>query len=121
KSSDNFDPMSVSKDRKKTIIKETIGHLTGTQMYDAEAIFQLRYDRESPNSLYAMTNMGNHLITTRHPSFKTERQNLNLVFLNDEDFEANTDYIYFFIPYLLHYAVEVIETLLVRKQILNES
>jgi len=120
-SSDNFDPTSIPKERKQHIISICIEQLSHKEMYDAERIYQLRFDKAKTESLFCMTNMANHLITTRHPTFTTVKQNLNLVFLHDEDYAANLDYIYFYIPYILHYAVEVIETLLVRKGILTDE
>jgi hypothetical protein len=121
RSSKEYNPTSVRGERKRELIAMSISHLSRKDMYDAGRIFDLRYNNKCEDSLYCMTNLATHIVTTKHQLITTERQNLNLVFLRDEDFDSHLEYIYFFIPYLLHYAVEMVETLLTRKGILEES
>lgn len=116
---EGFDPGKIRDEKKKEIISKCFSKLRSSHTLDHELIYQLRFDKKSPQSLYAITNLATHLVTTRHAEFKTESTNLNLIFSGYEDYESQLDYFYYFLPHILLYAVEIIDQQLLEKKIIT--
>lgn len=106
---DEYDPSDKNID-KKAIIKKAISKLNANIFYNEEVIYDLRYDKAAANGLNGIANHALHIVT-RDKNYKTERQNLNFVFSGKEDFLEYWDHYYYFVPYLLFYAVSIIDTI----------
>jgi hypothetical protein len=97
---------------KQEIIDKAIIRTANQGCFDAQAIYELRYDKKAPHGLQAFFQQSTHLITTMSKHIKSQPQNFNMVFSGDEDRQAQWSFIYTRLPYLLVYAVEVVEALL---------
>lgn len=121
--SEFYDPGKLKDQEKLQIITEVTTKLFSNKLFDPNVIFNFRYDKKSPSSIYAASNQAIHLVTTRHPSYKTGKENLNLLFANQQDIESQVDYFYFALHHLLYYTAEVVEFLMQERKVveLNES
>ncbi len=116
---ENFDPGAVKEDFKQKIIADSVGKIKFNFFLTPELIYELRYDKNNPNSFYAMSNLATHLVTTRHPHFKTESSNLNFVFSGQNEWETQLDYFYYFVPLMLLYTTEIVDEYLLQKKIID--
>jgi hypothetical protein len=107
---DDYDPSDKNID-KKAIIKKAISKLNANIVFTEDLIYELRYDKSSPNGLNGMVNHALHIVTNDR-NYKTQRQNLNLVFSGTEDFVDYWDHYYYFVPYLLIYTVSIIDVII---------
>lgn len=112
---ENFDPGKVKDDEKKHLIKQSIEKIK-VLLLNSEIIYEVRFDKKSEKGFYAMCNLATHLVTTRHPTFKTESLNLNFIFSREDEWETQLDHYYFFFPYLLLYTTEVVDRYLFEKK-----
>jgi hypothetical protein len=117
----NFDPGKISPVKKKELIQNSLDCISNNFLISSEIINDLRWDKKNPNSIYANSNLGTHLVTTRNPSYKTEKQNLNLIFSGEEQWTEQLDYFYYFVPTLLYYLVEVVDSFVLRKKIITKQ
>lgn len=106
---DDYDPSDRNID-KKAIIKKAISKLNANIFYNEDVIYDLRYEKSAANGLNGIANHALHIVT-RDKNYKTERQNLNFVFSNEDDFIEQWDHYYYFVPYLLFYSVSIIDTI----------
>ena len=60
--------------------------------------------------------MATHLVTTRHAEFRTESNNLNLIFSGFEEYDSQLNYFYDFVPYILLYTTEIVYQYLLQKK-----
>ncbi|MCB9853402.1 MAG: hypothetical protein H6819_09935 [Phycisphaerales bacterium] len=106
-----LDVTQLRPDERIQIIAEA-SRKAGSDIYiDAEFLNELRYDRTSAHGLNAIWDKSLHLITTiKH--YKTEDQNLNFVFSDDESRFEQWSAIYLTLPLMLMHAVDVVEALL---------
>ena len=58
-------------------------------------------------------------MTTRNSSYKTDKQNLNLIFSGFKEWDSQLNYFYYFVPHLLSYLTEVLDQYLLKKKILT--
>lgn len=108
----DYDPSHKDLDKKK-IIKNALTLTKPNLAFNEDLIYDLRYNKESTNGINGITNHALHIVT-RDKNYKTENQNLNFVFSNEEDFIEYWDHYYYFVPYLLLYSVSVIDNLIFR-------
>ncbi|WP_343614119.1 hypothetical protein [Flavobacterium sp.] len=117
---ENFDPGKIKDDTKKLLIDQSL-EKTKAILLDSDLVFEVRFDKKSDKGFYAMSNLATHLVTTRHPTFKTESLNLNFIFSGYEQWESQLDHFYYFFPYILFYATEVIDRYLFEKKMINRK
>lgn len=117
---EKFDPGKLNDVQKNYLIEKSLSKIK-SDFLDQEIIFQLRFDKTNPDSLYALTNLATHLVTTRHPQFKTESNNLNFIFSGHEEWDAQHSHFYYFIPYILCYTAEVIDRYLYEKKMITSG
>lgn len=118
--SEMFDPMSLKRDEKKSIVKEAHEKLSDYDL-DYTLNYQIRYNPKNSKSLYAMTNAANHLVTNRYEANRTESLNLNYIFSGRPEWNSQLDYFYFYTPYFLHYTIEIIDSYLLNKGIMSHK
>jgi hypothetical protein len=94
------------------IVETAVSRTSKPGMFDAKFMDDLRYDRKMDYGLAASWDQANHLITT-NPAIRTENENFNFVFVNPMD-GGHWEFLYFRLPMLLYYAVEVVEALIAR-------
>ncbi|WP_206862087.1 hypothetical protein [Lysobacter changpingensis] len=97
-------------DKVKAVVAAALARCANRGALDAELLYELRYDREFPDGFDGMCNQAMHLITTK-PPIATIKQNFNFIFSNDEDRYAQWEQMYRYLPLLLFYATEVVESL----------
>lgn len=116
---EKFDPGKLKNEEKKEVIKDSLNKIKNNYFLDKELVFELRYDKSSPKSFYAMSNLATHLVTTRHSEFRTEKSNLNFIFSSHDEWDSQLNYFYYFVPYMLFYTTEVVDQLLYQINILD--
>ncbi len=94
---ENFDPGKLKDSEKKRLIEQSIEKIQ-VALLNTDIIFEIRFDKKSENGFYAMSNLATHLVTTRHPTFKTESLNLNFIFSGFDEWEMQLDHYYYFFP-----------------------
>lgn len=100
---------------KRGLIEDCLTNHVNNMFFKSDLIYTLRYDKNNPNSFYALSNRAVHLVTTRNKSYRTQNFDFNLVFVPESNFEEFWDHYYNFIPMLLYYAVEIIEAIVLRE------
>jgi hypothetical protein len=101
----------LREDRVRGIVRDAVGKTAKRDSVDPEVIYDMRFNKIVGFSFDAMWNKAIHLITTAK-THSTEHQNMNFIFSNDEDREYQWRHIYSFLPVLLDYAVDVVESLM---------
>ena len=117
---ESFDPGILNDNDKKRLISSSISKIKFHESLNSDLIFWLRFKKDNPDSLYAVSNLATHLVTTRNPSYKTENQNMNFIFSGFDEWETQLVYFYYFLPYLLYYATEIIDQYLFEKKIITK-
>ncbi|WP_462394128.1 hypothetical protein [Alistipes indistinctus] len=107
---EDYDPSRKDID-KKEIIKNILDILDNPFFEDYEFIYDLRYNKASPMGINGISNHALHIVT-RDRNYKTENQNLNFIFSQEEDMARYYMQYYFVVPYLLIYAVSIIDKIL---------
>ncbi|UCS92311.1 hypothetical protein KZP23_16605 [Echinicola marina] len=102
-----YDPSNRAINR-LDIIEQALSKIRISDLLNAEHIHDLRYDKELDYGLNGITNHALHIVTN-DKRYKTENQNLNFVFSNEEDMERYYEHYYNFVPYLLIYSVSVVD------------
>lgn len=105
-----FAPDKISNERKLEIIKKA-EDLSDTGMDQYMFIYELRYSKKEMHSLEHFWNKANHIVTT-FDYYRTESEDLNFVFSDDESRLEQWDYLYSAMPLLMYHAVEITITLL---------
>ena len=105
----NYDPSHPNIDKKK-IIKNALTKVKPNLIFTEDFIYELRYDKASPNGINSISNHALHIVT-RDKHYKTEEQNLNFIFSTGDDIEDYWDHYYFFVPYLLLYSATIVDSL----------
>lgn len=103
-----FDEILIEKipsDKKINIIK-TANERSEIPFLQPDFIYELRYDKTKPYGFENSWQMANHIITNR-TQYKTEVMNLNFVFSSYEDKISQWQNLYFLLPSILMYAVNI--------------
>ncbi|MGD9994849.1 MAG: hypothetical protein AB7S69_16235 [Salinivirgaceae bacterium] len=119
KDATNFDPGKISVENKKELINKSLEKISTNYLLTSDIIYALRWDKDNENSIYANTNLATHLVTTRNSSYKTENQNLNMIFSGFDEWDSQLAYFYYFVPLLLFYMTEIIDQYLLEKKIIT--
>jgi len=114
-----FDPGAIKKDKKLDLIKRVYSEIDQIQFMDYQTNYDWRYNPSYSEGIYAVSNLATHLVTTRHQSFKTVKQNLNLVFSNEDDFEVQLSYYYNLVPGFMIYLLDVIDSYTLKKKLIK--
>jgi DNA-directed RNA polymerase subunit RPC12/RpoP len=107
---EDYDPSNKNVDKLK-IIKNALTKLDVPFFQDYEFIHELRYDKASDMGINGITNHALHIVT-KDRNYRTEEQNLNFIFSQKDDMERYYWQYYFVVPYLLIYAVCIIDKIL---------
>ena len=102
-----YDPSDRSID-KKAIIEKAIKILKTTGLYDAELIYELRYNKNSKAGLNGITNQALHIVTN-DKGYPTQNRDLNFIFGASDRVEDQWQHYYFIMPLLLTYMAEVVD------------
>lgn len=102
-----YDPSSRNID-KQVIIEKSVKKLFLNPIFQSDYIYELRYDKSCDFGMNGITNQALHIVTNDF-HYRTDEQNLNFVFSNEDDFKRYREHYYTFVPYLLTYAVSVID------------
>ena len=81
--------------------------LLSFQPFSAEFLYELIYDRKSDRGFSQIFDKSVHLVTN-NPNYKTKKQNLNFIFVDDEIWNEYWEYYYLKFPYLLYFIEEVV-------------
>lgn len=111
-SQDSFDTTYLKESDKRELLKQSLPFLLAAKSITEDKLYDWIFNQEKQDSLINLSNKALHLSTTRNKNNKTEIQNLNFVFANQENTENLWSYIYQRLPLLLLYFVEIIETLI---------
>jgi hypothetical protein len=106
-----YDPASrklVNDQVRKDIISQAASKVTYSSLFDADFLFELRYDKVSKYGLNWISNQALHIVTTDE-NYKTENNNFNFIFSVKEDFEGYWQHYYKNLPYLLFYTASVVD------------
>jgi len=95
----------------KSRICKAVDQLPFEEAFDSELIFNIRYNKSFDGSFDQLCNQASHLITTKNP-IKTERQNFNFIFSDNDDNISQWKNLYMTLPLILFYSVEVCELLM---------
>jgi len=98
-------------DRIKNVIKNAKDRIPNKLAFDAEFLYDLRFNKACPYGFDGSWNKATHLVTTKDP-IATEKQNFNFIFSNDESRLSQWSHLYGRLPYILFYAVEICEMLM---------
>ena len=107
---DQFDVIGIKEEEKLALLKESIRFVIPKSITD-DLIYDLIYNQADHDSLINISTKALHLSTTRNKNNRTEIQNLNFVFSNQESVLSQWEYIYKTLPLLLFYYIQVIDIL----------
>lgn len=106
-----YDPSSRKEPEKKRIISEAVNKVPMNFMFDADRLFEDRYDKNSLSGLNRVCNQATHIVT-HDKRYRTDDRELNIVFANTDDYEKMWEHYYSILPRLLFYVVTVIDQVL---------
>ena len=109
---EDFDPIKTTPIQKQELIKLTNDWLHNK--YEVETIFDYIFNKDFADSLYNITNNAIHLYTSRNPVSSTDKQNLNFIFSDKKDIEAQWEYIYENLPMLTTFIADLIDLLVLK-------
>ena len=102
------EPEEYDLSREKETKKARIEQISKDYGIDREnGMFEFRYEKNSDLSLEKIWNKANHIVTTQKYT-RSEKGDLNFVFVNMEQWENMTGYYYTVIPLIMSYALELI-------------
>jgi hypothetical protein len=101
---------NVNKEKKIDIIKSAMGNTIKKEFIPAEFIYEIRYKKSVEYGLERSWQKATHLITT-FDSIKTDAKNFNFVFSGDREKKSQWSYLYFILPLLLFYSLQIIESI----------
>lgn len=103
----DFNPINLAKDSKLQYLN--IVNSWVFNIYNVEELYEFFFDKSSLDNLYNIGNHAIHLHTSRNPTIKTQQQNLNFIFSQEDDIENQWEYIYSVLPMLLSFLADVID------------
>lgn len=74
--------------------------------YDAEYMYNLRYEKKNPNGFEQAFELANHLIT-KHEYYRTNEGNFNFIFSGIDSKKSQWDFLYGNLPLLLLYILQI--------------
>lgn len=107
---ERYEPSRVSEDRKMEIINSAVSKTKFSSFYDSRFIYEMRYNKQNVIGFEPMWNKAMHIVTS-YKTYKTERQNLNFIFSTEDNIYNQWNHIYSFVPYLLFYAYDIVDAL----------
>lgn len=110
--SDDINNIELNKSNinKREIISKALTQANYQGLIGSDFIYSIRYDKNANYGLEPMWQKATHLITS-HPSYKTETANLNFIFSNIQDKQAQWQYYYNLVPILLFHSYLVCDAL----------
>lgn len=102
-----YDPSDRTID-KKAIINKAVEMLNTIDLYNADLLYELRFDRSSPASINGITNQALHIVTN-DKGYPTQQRDLNFIFGAPDRVEDQWKHYYFVMPLLLSYVGEVVD------------
>lgn len=118
--SSKYDPGRLKDGDRRELIKACFDKLDNIPL-DKELIYKLRFDKDYPASIYSFGNLATHLVTTRHPKFKTNNSHFNLIFSDHESWHGQLTIFYTFLPYLLYYTTQLVYQLFLEKKFISKK
>lgn len=106
---ETYDPSSKNIN-KVDVIKNAVDCLTNP-LFDADFVHDLRYNKLCEYGINGISNHALHIVT-KNKNYRTEPQNFNFVFSQEEDFALYYKQYYWVVPYILIYAVDIIDKLI---------
>jgi hypothetical protein len=106
--------------RKTEIIAEAINQ-TRKRWLSPEFIYELRYDKKADFGFEQMWQKANHLITTMNLHIRTEEQNFNFIFSDDECRQSQWQHLYLMLPLILYHALWIVDALVANFAIRTEE
>lgn len=104
-----YDPSPKNKNiDKQSLINKAVKKLFLNPILMPDYIHEVRYDKSCNYGLSGLTNQAIHIVTN-DSNYRTEEQNLNFVFSTEDDIKSYRKHYYTFVPYLLIYAISVID------------
>jgi predicted nucleic-acid-binding Zn-ribbon protein len=105
-----YDPSdrTISDSTRKSIIETTINKLKYPSDFNANTVYEYRYDKSVKYGMNWVSNQALHIVTN-HSKYKTLNRELNFVFANTEDYKNLWEHYYSVVSYLLQYAVTIID------------
>ena len=98
-------------EKKLEIIEQATAKTSLPETFDAKFMYELRYDKRNAWGFEQLWQQATHLVTNcKH--YRTSKQNFNFIFSGQDDMYLQWDHIYFLLPYVLFYTVEVVESVL---------
>ena len=94
------------------IISKAIDRTHHSYSFNADLLYDLRFNKSSDYGFEQFWNKAIHLITT-HKELKTEPQNINFIFSDDVSRETQWHHIYTRLPLLLFYATDICESIMI--------
>lgn len=113
----DFDVSKVSKDKIKRIIRKVCNKI---DFFTAKKMYDLRYSKDSYESLEKLWNKAIHIITSKK-EYKTEDANLNMIFYSDSVVQENITYIYKVLCSVQLYFVVLISNILLDEGLITLS
>ncbi|HUU86254.1 MAG TPA: hypothetical protein VMX17_00705 [Candidatus Glassbacteria bacterium] len=105
----DYDPGDTGIDKKR-IIELAMNKLRINPFLSSDFIFELRYDKASEAGIKWLSNHALHIVTNDR-NYPTSNQNMNFIFWDNDDMDYFYKHYYSFVPYLLIYAVSIIDEL----------
>ncbi|MFT6924234.1 MAG: hypothetical protein ACJA1C_003255 [Crocinitomicaceae bacterium] len=102
-----YDPSNNKLD-KLAVIQKAISKMSTPSFFNSQHIYDMRYNKEASYGLKGITNHAVHVVTN-DKNYKTKNQNLNFIFSNEEDLDRYFEHYYSTVPFLLIYAVGIID------------
>lgn len=93
---------------RKPLIESAINKLEYPNEFDANTVYEFRYDKAVKYGMNWVSNQALHIVTN-HSKYRTSNKELNFVFANSDDHQKLWEHYYSVVSYLLHYAVTIID------------
>lgn len=106
-----YAPNRLPEEKRRAIVAAAVSKLPTAGMFNPDFLYDVRYSKRAGFSLEHGWTKATHLVTTMS-GLETEPMNLNFVFSQEESIKDQWERYYEIVPFLLFYAVEVFETLL---------
>ncbi|WP_143221430.1 hypothetical protein [Acetobacter syzygii] len=89
-------------------LEHILKNMTLTELYDAQYLAQLRYDKNSSDNLDGICNQSIHLFTLKNQHIKTEKLNINMIFSKINEIDTQSDFYFSRIVYITSYIYDII-------------
>ena len=96
---------------RSTTIRDAVSRTAHPRLFDPALLEKIRYQRDPECGFADLFDKAMHLITTFNV-IRTEPQNFNFVFSGDDARFTQWYHLYWHLPLLLNYAIEIIEALI---------